>query len=119
MIIFSILNKFSEPLSVLFQLSGPSMEPTFHTGDLIIGERRPKNITYGNILVVRSPFDPECYIVKRLMGLPGDIKRHRFTFCKVRTFLGVSFRLYCGVEMFPFNHIFISCISRFPKDICG
>lgn len=60
------------------------MEPTFHTGDIIVGERHPKNITSGNILVLRSPFDPDGYIVKRLMGLPGDIKRYGLTFTKVR-----------------------------------
>ncbi|KAK3910996.1 Mitochondrial inner membrane protease subunit 1 [Frankliniella fusca] len=67
----------------LVKTNGPSMEPTFHTGDFIIGERRPKDVTYGNILILRSPFDPEGYLVKRLMGLPGDIKRNGLSFTKV------------------------------------
>lgn len=67
----------------LFQLNGPSMEPTIHSGDIAIGERHPKNVTRGDVLLLKSPLEPEDLIVKRLKGLPGDIKRSGFLFAEV------------------------------------
>ncbi|KAJ1530358.1 hypothetical protein ONE63_005270 [Megalurothrips usitatus] len=69
---------FNDYFYFLVKLEGQSMEPTFHTGDFVIGERYPRNVSYGNILVARSPSDPNEYVVKRLAGLPGDVKHFGF-----------------------------------------
>ena len=69
-----------------FSVVGPSMENTLHTGDRLIINRVPVTIanlegkTYipkrGQIIVFKNPQytvgSPDEYIVKRVIGLPGD-----------------------------------------------
>lgn len=69
-----------------FSVSGPSMEPTLYTGDRLIVSRLPITWQYlsrqdyvperGEIVVFRNPdFQPglhDEYIVKRVIGLPGE-----------------------------------------------
>lgn len=69
-----------------FSVSGPSMEPTLYTGDRLIVNRLP--VTWarvqgkqyepkrGEVIVFRNPHfiqgSQEEYIVKRVIGLPGE-----------------------------------------------
>lgn len=79
-----------------FNVEGPSMEPTMHTGDRLIVNRLPvtwaqlQNKEYiperGQIIVFKNPRytigSPDEYIVKRVIGLPGErvqLKNGQFT----------------------------------------
>lgn len=69
-----------------FDVSGPSMEPTLHTGERLIVNRLPVTISAvqnkdylperGHVIVFKNPLygpgQQDEYIVKRVIGLPGD-----------------------------------------------
>ncbi|XP_023212459.1 mitochondrial inner membrane protease subunit 1-like [Centruroides sculpturatus] len=63
--------------------SGPSMEPTIYSNDVIVTEHISifrQKIKRGDVIVSRSPSNPNQYICKRVVGLPGEkIKRGLFT----------------------------------------
>ncbi len=57
------------------QVKGASMEPTFKSGDYILTSR----VTYkmrtprrGDVVVFKSPKNPDIEYIKRIIGLPGD-----------------------------------------------
>lgn len=58
-----------------FLVSGDSMVPSFNDGDyLIVDEisyrfRAPER---GDIVVFRSPVEPQKHLIKRVVGVPGD-----------------------------------------------
>ncbi|XP_026176267.1 mitochondrial inner membrane protease subunit 1 isoform X2 [Mastacembelus armatus] len=58
-----------------FVCSGPSMEPTIVSHDIILSERLSRHlckIQKGDIVIAKSPFDPKMNICKRVIGLEGD-----------------------------------------------
>lgn len=60
---------------ISLQCSGPSMQPTLYTNDIVLSEhisRRNYRFDYGDIVVSKSPSNPKEYICKRITGLPGD-----------------------------------------------
>lgn len=57
------------------QVKGASMDPTFNSGDYIFTSK----ITYklrpyerGDVIVFKSPKNPDIEYIKRIIGLPGD-----------------------------------------------
>ncbi|XP_065215952.1 mitochondrial inner membrane protease subunit 1 [Planococcus citri] len=61
--------------------SGPSMQPTLYTGDIVISEFisiRNYRFNYGDIVVSKSLSDPKQFICKRITGLPGDKMKMNF-----------------------------------------
>lgn len=57
------------------QVKGASMEPTFHTGEYILTSRvtyKMRNLERGDVVVFKSPKNPDIEYIKRIIGLPGD-----------------------------------------------
>lgn len=57
------------------QVKGASMEPNFHTGDYILTSRvtyKFRKIERGDVVVLKSPKNPDIEYIKRVVGLPGD-----------------------------------------------
>ncbi|MFS8159152.1 MAG: signal peptidase I [Candidatus Roizmanbacteria bacterium] len=57
------------------QVNGRSMDNTFHNGDYILTSKisyRFKNPGIGDIIVFKSPQNPDIDFIKRVIGLPGD-----------------------------------------------
>ncbi|XP_011865834.1 PREDICTED: mitochondrial inner membrane protease subunit 1 [Vollenhovia emeryi] len=62
--------------------SGPSMEPTLYTNDVLILERisiRLQRLNKGDIVISKCPNNPQQNICKRIVGLPGDKIRNGFS----------------------------------------
>lgn len=58
------------------QVKGASMEPTFQTGDYILTSRityKFRKIERGDVVVFKSPKNPDIEYIKRIIGLPGDV----------------------------------------------
>ena len=54
-----------------FLVPSSSMEPTLYPSDYLITMKEPV-YRRGDIVVLRDPNDPDSYLVKRIVGLPGD-----------------------------------------------
>jgi len=57
------------------QVKGVSMEPTFQSGDYILTSRityKLRPIERGDVVVFKSPKNPDLEYIKRVIGLPGD-----------------------------------------------
>lgn len=58
-----------------FIVRGASMDPTFHTGDYVIVDQltyqfaEPKR---GDVIIFRHPNNTSVYLIKRIIGLPGE-----------------------------------------------
>lgn len=52
-------------------VSGPSMQPTFESGDRIIAVRHSK-LQRGDIVIIDAPDAPGELYIKRIIGMPGD-----------------------------------------------
>ncbi|XP_071642026.1 mitochondrial inner membrane protease subunit 1-like [Temnothorax longispinosus] len=71
-----------EYLGDIVVCSGPSMEPTLYTNDVLLLERisvRLQRLEKGDIVISKCPNNPEQNICKRIVGLPGDRIRNGFT----------------------------------------
>lgn len=58
-----------------FLVDGPSMEPTFATGDYLIVDQlsyRLHEPARGDIAILRDPRHPALFLIKRIVGLPGE-----------------------------------------------
>ncbi|CAL8081436.1 unnamed protein product [Orchesella dallaii] len=59
--------------------SGPSMEPTIRSHDILFTEHispRTGNLGRGDIIVARAPHSPYTFICKRIIALPDDHLLH-------------------------------------------
>jgi signal peptidase I len=62
----------AEPLEV----TGDSMLPTLHTKEQVVAEKVSMNfgdLERQNIVVFHSPENPKILVIKRIIGLPGDV----------------------------------------------
>ncbi len=58
------------------QVKGASMDPTFQTGDYILTSRvtyKFRRLERGDVVVFKSPKNPDIEYIKRIIGLPGDV----------------------------------------------
>lgn len=57
------------------QVKGASMDPTFNTGDYIFTSKvtyKFRGYNRGDVVVFKSPKNPDIEYIKRIIGLPGD-----------------------------------------------
>lgn len=57
------------------QVKGASMEPTFQSGEYILTSKityKLRPIERGDVIVFKSPKNPDIEYIKRVIGLPGD-----------------------------------------------
>jgi len=57
------------------QVKGVSMEPTFQSGDYILTSKityKFRSIQRGDVIIFKSPKNPDIEYIKRVIGLPGD-----------------------------------------------
>lgn len=57
------------------QVKGASMEPSFTSGDYILTSRityKLRSVERGDVVVFKSPKNPDIDYIKRVIGLPGD-----------------------------------------------
>lgn len=58
-----------------FIVSGPSMEPTFKSGEYIIVDQLSYKLglpARGDVVVFKPPINLKTYYIKRIIGLPGE-----------------------------------------------
>lgn len=53
-------------------VTGPSMQPSFETGDQVISVRNSA-IKRGDIIILKAPDKKDKLYIKRVIGLPGDV----------------------------------------------
>lgn len=57
------------------QVKGASMDPTFNSGDYIFTSKvtyKMREYERGDVVVFRSPHNPDIEYIKRIIGVPGD-----------------------------------------------
>lgn len=62
-------------VSARIRVDGASMEPTLHSGELVIVNKLAYKLSLpkeGDIIVFHFPRDPQQEYIKRVIGLPGD-----------------------------------------------
>ncbi|MBI2984853.1 MAG: signal peptidase I [Candidatus Kerfeldbacteria bacterium] len=58
-----------------FYVKGASMEPTFRNNEYLIVDQlsyRLHDPRRGDVVVIRNPFQPDEFFIKRIIGLPAD-----------------------------------------------
>jgi signal peptidase I len=55
-----------------FEISEASMTPALRPGDFVLTDRSPRPLYRGDIAVFEHPSRPSFFLVKRIVGLPGD-----------------------------------------------
>lgn len=70
-ILFIVIHLAIEPVTV----SGPSMYPTVVNNNYLIALKFPyyfRSPERGDVVILKSPFDPNTDLIKRVVGLPGE-----------------------------------------------
>ena len=57
----------------IYAIPSPSMQPTLQVGDRILVTRSDQPARRGDVVVFRSPFGSDEVMVKRVVGIPGDL----------------------------------------------
>lgn len=64
-----------------FIVKGPSMDPTFATGQYLVIDQLSYHFTdpeRGDVVVFKYPHDTKSYFIKRIIGLPGETVEIRY-----------------------------------------
>lgn len=72
-IVIMLLYMFIASVEVVW---GPSMEPSFYSGERILVDRITKNLfplKRGEVVVFFPPGDDDKHYIKRVIGMPGDL----------------------------------------------
>jgi len=79
-----------------FLVDGPSMEPTFSTGDYLIVDQltyRFREPERGEIAIIRDPRTPGLFLIKRIIGLPHEtvsISNGKITITSTENPIGIA-----------------------------
>lgn len=73
--IFAALEAVDAHLLAVFRTPTASMYPALSPGDHIVVSKVDRQLRRGDIVVFRSPEDPELLLVKRVIALPGEVVR--------------------------------------------
>lgn len=68
-------------INLLLQCSGPSMEPTLESNNILFTEHitpRFQRLRRGDIVIAKSPTNPKQNICKRITALSGDRVKSNF-----------------------------------------
>ncbi|KAI5949104.1 hypothetical protein KGF57_004934 [Candida theae] len=79
-----VLYTFTNHVYQPYQVSGSSMTPTFNPGtattskDIVLVQKyniktKDNSISRGDVVMFRSPLDPEKLLTKRVVGINGDV----------------------------------------------
>jgi signal peptidase I len=71
--IFAALEVVDAHLLAVFRTPTASMYPALSPGDHIVVSKLERQLNRGDIVVFRSPEDPEQLLVKRIIALPGEL----------------------------------------------
>ncbi|XP_065324960.1 mitochondrial inner membrane protease subunit 1-like isoform X2 [Gordionus sp. m RMFG-2023] len=74
--ITSLIHILVKYVGNIVQCSGSSMQPTINTGDIVLVEHISillNNIEKNDIVISKSPQNPNNYVCKRVIGLEGDL----------------------------------------------
>lgn len=69
MVIFTVINAFFLSFS---PISGTSMEPNFHDGEVVIFSHISKEYERFDVIIIYAEAQQEPYLIKRVIGLPGE-----------------------------------------------
>lgn len=75
---FCVAHCITEHVADIFLCSGDSMEPTIHSGDLVIIQRFSKiikNVDKGDVIIAKSPEEYNKFIMKRVKAVDGQMVR--------------------------------------------
>lgn len=82
---FPVLYSFTNHVYQPYQVTGSSMSPTFNprtsnmSNDIVLVQKfnvkSPNSLLKGDIIMFRSPKDPEKLLTKRIVGTQGDVIR--------------------------------------------
>ncbi|CAH1722431.1 mitochondrial inner membrane protease subunit 1 isoform X2 [Aphis gossypii] len=73
---FCVAHCITEHVADVFLCSGDSMEPSIHSGDLVIIQRSSKmfnHVDKGDVVVTKSPEDYNKFILKRVKAVDGQM----------------------------------------------
>ncbi|XP_015380463.1 PREDICTED: mitochondrial inner membrane protease subunit 1 [Diuraphis noxia] len=75
---YCVVHCVTEHVADIFLCSGDSMEPSFHSGDLVIIQRFSKmvnSVDKGDVIIAKSPEEYEKFIMKRVKAVDGQMVR--------------------------------------------
>lgn len=55
-----------------FQVIGSSMVPNYQSGEYVLSQIYHGSINRGDVVIFISPQDADTYLIKRIIGMPGD-----------------------------------------------
>ncbi|CAI5760035.1 unnamed protein product [Candida verbasci] len=73
---FPVLYTFTNHIIQPYCINGFSMTPTFNNNDIVLVKKynmKSSNLTKGDIIMFRSPENPEKLLTKRIKGLQNEI----------------------------------------------
>lgn len=99
------------------QVVGPSMNPTFEEGDILLLDKvsyRFREIRRNEVVALK--YDGSKYLIKRVIGLPGESIEYKNNYLYIN---GEKYRetIYEGIETEDFTLEEIAGVNKIPDDM--